>query len=174
MIQFNVTAHDSTLGVCSESEQWSVLISCRPWDLRLLPCHREGRSLSGTVPTRSRRCDSFKAAPRDTCLPRSNCWHAASQVLQSLSPSPAALHLGLTGCSVEISWAKTLDVLPDHTAPVPSSAAGFSEPRVSLGSSLTCPAGPFPLSPTFHHLHHYMQRRHQEGSSAQSDAQGML
>lgn len=127
------------------------------------------------MPTTSRRGDSLKAAPRDTRLPRSNCWHAASQVLQGFSPSPAALHLGPPWMLSGGLLGKVLvNVASSHFAQIPSSATGLSEPRVSLGSSPACPAGPFPLTPTFHHLQHpHAAQRYQEGSSVQADAQGM-
>lgn len=67
-----------------------------------------------------------------------------------------------------------VNVASSHFAQIPSIAAGLSEPRVSLGSSPACPAGPFPLTPTFHHLQHpHAVQRYQEGSSVQADAQGM-
>lgn len=122
-----MTAFWGYVGVCT----MSVCTSCRPWDLRLLPCHRGGRSLSGTVPTTSKRGDSLSTAQRDTRLPRSNCWHAASQVLQGSSPSPAALHLGSPWMrSGGLSGTVLGHTASPHCARTPSCAADLSEPRV--------------------------------------------
>lgn len=166
LTQFNTLAHDSILGLCLESEQWSAFTSCRPWDLRLLPCHREGRSLSGTVPTTSKRGDSLSTAQRDTRLPRSNCWHAAPQVLQGSCPSPAALHLGSPWmCSGGLLGTVLGRAASSHCAQSPSCAAhpwAPSPPDSSVAS---------PLTPTLHHLlHPHAAQRHREISGAQADA----